>query len=101
MCWVCIPTCGGCRPPRKRMLQCPTCGEFTLVDLQIGDNLKKWQCVTCGQDITAGSIPDSRYCIRFDVECPNPCGFWSRELADARASRCKYHDFMMKERRIG
>lgn len=74
MCWVCIPTCGNCRPATKRMVPCPECGAFTLVDVQDTDRPKPVACSTCGADITLGTVPSPRHCVRYDVECGNPCG---------------------------
>ena len=56
------------------MVPCPECGGFTLVDLQVTSQPKAWACMACGADITAGSIPQPRFCVRFDVDCANPCG---------------------------
>ena len=91
MCWVCIPTCGNCQPPRKRMVPCPECGGFTLVDLQVTSQPKAWACMTCGADITAGSIPQPRHCDRFGVECANPCGKSNTPFQVGEAVSCQFH----------
>lgn len=91
MCWVCNPMCGGCQPPRKKMVLCPECGYFTMVDLQVTSTPKLWTCEQCGHDISADSIPVPRYCMRFDVDCANPCGYRFKPFVTSNQGTCQFH----------
>lgn len=90
MCWICLPTCGGCKPPRKRMVLCERCGEFTLCDLQVTVSPEPRACMSCGFDITAGTVPEPKLCTRYGVECANPCALSLRERADCEHGACRF-----------
>lgn len=89
MCWGCNPLCGGCRPPRQRSVQCPSCGWFNVCDIQCKGEPHAVACEQCGADLTADTVSRAILCARFNVECANPCGLASQVVEEHDLGLCQ------------
>lgn len=89
MCWGCNPLCGGCKPPREKAVECPSCGRMNILTLQAKGEPKSVVCEDCSHDLTVYSIPKAKECIRFGgVVCANPCGLADKVLDAANLGKC-------------
>lgn len=75
MCISCSPICGHCRPPRKRAVFCPECGEYNLFDIVVAKPPVVRTCKACGADLTELATPKTVFCRNMRQPCANPCGY--------------------------
>ncbi len=89
MCWSCNPLCGGCRPPRKKAVQCPECGTYNVFDIEIQQPPVQRLCKKCGVDLTEAATPKVVQCKRSGLLCANPCRQHTKTSQDGGLIECQ------------
>lgn len=89
MCWACNPYCGRCRPPKRRSVECPNCGELLTFDKQQSLDGDVHVCYACDADVTALAHVQPLFCKKDGNWCAYPCG--SHDTASDEADfACKH-----------
>ena len=72
--FFCNPYCGKCKPARKKLVACPSCGASAdLTRGQVAESTR-FACQACGCDITDLVRPESVLCDYSGKPCAMPCG---------------------------